>query len=189
MRRAGILIAALGCVFAQAPGAPVTKLDRYTFKTVYHDVEILISVRLISVSHRPYDYLPLQLLVNNQGREVVHVALANFRLRDESGKEYQAASFQEIRHDFAYMRQVKGRAKAFPIEPLDPLPGRTIRSRFYPTEAEPQDPNLELREQERLSDLIYFRYKKGTVPRSFTIIIEGLIDAPAVSLPISLPGP
>jgi len=184
---AALLLAALPRLSAAPKETEVTKLDRWTYKALHHGVQVLVSVRLLSVKHREYKYLPLQFSVTNYSKHTVKVDLANIQLTDEAGNVYPVAPPAEVRAEHDLQRYDRERARAFRFEELDPTPARQIESRFYPVEGEVVDPNIEILEGERIVDFLYFKDELKRAPRSFTPKIEGLVDAPALVIPMELP--
>lgn len=173
---------------ARASEAEPVKVNRYTTKVVFHDVHVLVGVRLLAVRHRPYRYLPIEISVSNQGKAAVHVDVSGFHLVDDEGHPYPVASYLEVRAEHRLIQYDKSRSTAFGFADLDQTEARIVESRFYPIQGETVDPRIELLKRERIVDLVYFQDEDGRDPKSLVLTIEGLIDAPPLRIPLDVPG-
>ncbi|MFN7974413.1 MAG: hypothetical protein U0166_19025 [Acidobacteriota bacterium] len=167
----------------------ISKVDRWTTKADFHGIVVLVGVRLLTVKHRPYSYIPLQLSVSNYGKTSLKLDVKAFKLKDEDGHEFPVATWDEIRKEHKLLQYDKERSRAFGFDDLDQTPATVVRSRFYPVQGEPVDPNIELLTSERIVDLIYFRNDEKISLTKLTLTIEGMIDAPGLRIPLEIPAP
>lgn len=183
----GLLLLALSVAPARDQQSEVTKLDRWTYKALHHGVQVVVSVRLLSVKHREYKYLPLPVSISNFSKSTVKIDLKNVEVEDEAGNVYPIAMPKEVRAEHGLMQYDRERTRALEFEGIDPSTARVVESRFYPVD-ESTDTNVELYDNERMIDFLYFQDPQKRAPKKLTLRIEGLVDAPALVIPMEIPG-
>lgn len=183
----GLLLLALAAASAKDGESEVTKLDRWTYKALYNRVQVVVSVRLLSVKRRETNYLPLWISVSNYSKSTAKVALANVSLKDAEGNDYPVAGLKEVQAEHRLLQYDRERVRALELEGIDPSNARLVDSRFY-AEGEAADPDIELYDGERIVDFLYFRDDQKRDPKKLILRIEGLVDAPALVIPMEIPG-
>lgn len=183
----GILVGTLAMALAIPVFAEVKigKLNRFAVSQEQEGVRLSASWQL--AQHAGGRYVPLLIGTVNQGKTTAKVELGNISLVDEQGKVYKAVGYPEVLKKNKDLPRDKRLARQLDFGNLFTGTARLIPSYFYPYEDGVVDSSTELLTMTQMLDLVYF-----DIPRSdrqghkFTLVVEGVIDAPAFRLPVAI---
>ncbi|MFN7971655.1 MAG: hypothetical protein U0166_04815 [Acidobacteriota bacterium] len=177
-----IAIAALGGTRAQAD-AKIEKLNRFTVSQEQEGVRLAASWQI--AQHAKGPYVPILIGTVNQGETTAKVDLKNISLVDDEGKVYKAAGYKEVLKRNKDLARDKRLVRDLDFGGLFTGTARLIPSFFYPYEDGVVDPSTELLTMTQMMDLVYFEVPERE-GHKYTLVVEGVIDAPAFRLPVHI---
>jgi hypothetical protein len=186
MRTSVVLAVALASVSLAgarpaSAGDKVKKINRYAVAQEQDGVRVAVSWEL--ARHSDGKFLPLLVNVVNAGSGAAKVELKNFTLVDEEGDVYRAASYADVLSVHGDLGRDKRVMRQLEYGGLGTAPQRFVESSFYPHEQGVQDVSTELLTNTQMLDMVYFDVPARMRDKKLTLVVEGIIDAPAFRVP------
>ena len=160
------------------------KINRYAVALEQDGVEVAVSWKL--ALHSDGEFVPLIVRVVNTGKGTANVDLENFKLVDSEGDAYRAADYRDVLTVHRDLGRDKRMLRQLDYGGLNTGPQRFVPSAFYPHEQGTQDSTTELLTMSQMIDMVYFHVPKRMKGEKLTLVIDGIIDAPAFRLPFSI---
>lgn len=187
--RQALLLASLVTLGLSAGGAAgaaekVKKTNRFAASQEQEGVTVSVSWEL--ALHSDGKFVPLIVRVANAGSGPARADLKNFTLVDAEGDTYRAASYDDVVAVHRDLGRDKRMMRQLEYGGLDTGPQRFVESSYYPYEQGVADPTTELLTMTQMIDLVYFDVPERARKQKLTLVVEGIIDAPAFRIPFAI---
>lgn len=166
------------------------KLNPFAYVSTDENVSVVVGTKLARHS-RSDSVLPLQILVRNNSAEVLHVAAANFVLRDEYGIDHPPvppAQIKSIYNRVNFDYELANTTEFIGLLNSGMGSYGNLNSNFYSNNADRIVlDRFDMTSVSRFVDILYYeledwRRMKGTL----TMVVKNLRDRPPIEVPFAV---